>query len=76
MHEANDALQQLKIIMDVDQIVLANTSPIYNVFLVILTLSKPRKSYLSQGKSIDKRSMYYSIKAFSRVLRGAGGRHV
>ena len=54
------ALQQLeiKIMMDAYQTVLANTSPNYNVFWVFLR-------YLSQGKSIDKSSMYYSNKAFS-----------
>ena len=66
------ALQHLeiKIMMDAYQIVLANTSPNYSVFWVILTLSK------SQEKSIDKSIMYYSNKTFSGVLRGAGGRHV
>ena len=55
--------------MDVYQTVLANTSPNYNVFWVILTLSNPRK--------IDEKSfMYYSNKTFSGVLWGAGGRHV
>ena len=41
----NGALQQLeiKIMMDVYKTILANTSPNYNVFWVILTLSKPRK---------------------------------
>ena len=41
----NGALQQLeiKIMMEVYQTVLANTCPNYNVFWVILTLSKPRK---------------------------------
>ena len=41
----NGALQQLeiKIMMDVYQTVLANTSPNYNVFLVILTFSKSRQ---------------------------------
>ena len=41
----NSALQHLdiKIMMDVYQIVLANTSPNYSAFLVILTLSKSRK---------------------------------
>ena len=34
---------EIRIIMDVYQIVLANTSPTYNVFWVILTLSKSRK---------------------------------
>ena len=48
-----------------DQTVLANTSPNYHVFLVILT-------YLSQGKSIDKSFMYYSNKTFSGVLRVPG----
>ena len=55
--------------MDVYKTVLANTSPNYNVFWVILRLSKSRKM-------IDKSSMYYSNKTFSRLLRGAGGRHV
>ena len=41
MPEAKGALQHLdiKIMMDVYQTVLANTSPSYTVFLVILTLS-------------------------------------
>ena len=41
----NSALQhiEIKIIMDAYQIVLANTSPNYSVFWVILTLSKSRK---------------------------------
>ena len=67
----NGALQylEIKIMMDVYKTVLANTSPNYNVFWVILT-------YLSQGKSIDKSSMYYSNKTFYGVLRGAGCRHV
>ena len=41
----NDALQHLeiKIMMDAYQTVLANTSLNYNVFWVILTLSKSRK---------------------------------
>ena len=41
----NGALQHLeiKLMMDVYQTVLANTSPNYNVFWVILTLSKSRK---------------------------------
>ena len=41
----NGALQHLeiKIMMDVYKTVLANTSPNYNVFWVILTLSKSRK---------------------------------
>ena len=41
----NSALQHLeiKIMMDVYQIVLANTSPNYSVFWVILTLCKSRK---------------------------------
>ena len=41
----NYALQHLEIyiMMDVYQIVLANTSPNYNVFWVILTISKSRK---------------------------------
>ena len=41
----NSALQhtEIKIMMDVYHIVLANTSPNYSVFLVILTLSKSRK---------------------------------
>ena len=41
----NGALQHLeiKIIIDVYQIVLASTSPNYNVFWVILTLSKSKK---------------------------------
>ena len=45
MPEADDALQHLeiKIMMDVYQIVLANTSQIYNVFWVLLTLFKLRK---------------------------------
>ena len=34
---------EIKIMMDVYQTVLANTSPNYNVFWVILTLSKSRK---------------------------------
>ena len=69
----NGALQHLeiKLMMDVYQTVLANTSPNYNVFWVILTLS-----YLSHGKSIEKSFMYYSNKTFPGVLRGAGGRHV
>ena len=55
--------------MDVYQTVLANTSPNYKVFWVILTLPKSRK--------IDLKSfMYYSNKTFSGVLRGAGGGHV
>ena len=63
----NSALQHLeiKIMMDAYQIVLANTSPNYSVFWVILTLSMSRK--------ID---MYYSNNTFSGVFRGAGGRHV
>ena len=67
----NSALQHLeiKIMMDAYQIVLANTSPNYSVFWVILTLSKLKKS-------IDKSYMYYSNKTFSGMLRGAGGRHV
>ena len=46
MPEANGALQylEIKLMMDVYQTVLANTSPNYNVFWVILTLSKSRKS--------------------------------
>ena len=56
--------------MDVYKTVLANTSPNYNVFWVILTLT------MSHGKSIDKSIMYYSNKTFSGVLRGAWGRHV
>ena len=56
--------------MDVYQTVLANTRPNYNVIWVILNF------YLSQGKSIDKSIMYYLYKMFSRVFRGAGGRHV
>ena len=45
MPEAKGALQHLEIqiMMDVYQTVLANTSPNYNVFWVILTLSKSRK---------------------------------
>ena len=41
----NGALQHLeiKIMMDVYQTVFANTSPNYNVFWVILTLSKSRE---------------------------------
>ena len=41
----NSALQhfEIKIMMDVYQIVLANTSPNYSVFWVILTLSKSKK---------------------------------
>ena len=41
----NYALQHLdiKIMMDVYQIVLANTSPNYNVFWVIMTISKSKK---------------------------------
>ena len=68
--EQNGALQHLeiKLMMDVYQTFFANTSQNYNVFWVILMLSKSRKS-------IDKRFMYYSNKTFSGVLRGAGGRH-
>ena len=68
----NGALQHLEIknMMDIYQIVLANISPNYKVFWVILTLS------ISQGKSIDTSIMYYSNKTFSGVLRGAGGWHV
>ena len=67
----NGALQhiEIKIMMNVYQTVLANTSPNYNVFWVILT-------FLSQGKSIDKSIMYYLNKTFSGVLRGGGARHV
>ena len=67
----NSALQHLeiKIMMDIYQIVLANTSPNYSVFWVILTLSQSRKS-------IDKSIMYYSNKTFSGVLRDSRGRHV
>ena len=60
----NDALQhrEIKLMMDVYQTVLANTSPNYNVFQVFLR-------YLSQGKSSI---MDYLNKTFSGVLRGAG----
>ena len=37
---------EIKIMMDVYQTVLANTSPNYNVFWVNLTLSKSRKNRL------------------------------
>ena len=64
----NGALKHLKtkIMMDHYQTVLANTSPNYDVFLVILTLSKSMKT-------IDKSIMYYSNKTFSGVLRGGRG---
>ena len=55
--------------MDIYKTVVANTSPNYNVFWVILTLSK-------SGKSIDQSIMYYSNKKFSGVLRGARGWYV
>ena len=51
--------------MDVYQIVLANTSLDYNYILGNFDVILVKES-----------SMYYSNKAFSGVLRGAGGRHV
>ena len=57
---------EIKIMMDVYQIVLANTSPNYNVFWVTLTLYI--YIYLSLEKMINKSIMHYSNKTFSGVL--------